>query len=132
MRLRTRFLLDVFAPPLIAALLFMIAICVDERSLRPLAILPFVVFMAYTFAVLPSVVHALFMRSRYLRGTPPGGGRALLLSTLSGLAAGAMIALVITGTSGGPEAFLVLLPMGAFTGAINAGLQRLLPIRRKA
>jgi hypothetical protein len=126
---RARFCLNLLAPPPIAAVLFAVGSCIGSTSFEPLAWLPVMVLVAYLYAGLPSLLHALIMGALYRRGVNPCGVRALAFSSLNGLVAGLMIYLFIaalTGTIEGSAGLLWLSPLGAATGAANALLQRLI------
>lgn len=131
MTLRARFFLNLFAPPTIASLFFAVSFCVAGRSFEPLLGLPIILLVACFYAGLPSLAHACVLAIAYRRGLAPESRRALALSSLNGLLAGALIGLLIAAQSGGRDFTfgLILLPIGAATGAINALLHRL-PRRR--
>lgn len=126
MNTRARFALDLLGPPFIASVLFTLILAIDQRNVAAINLLPFIVPFGYAFAILPSLAHALWMRHRYRRGLDPRSPRAAGIMALTGLGAGAAIAPLFLNLQGA-GAFLIFLPLGAVTGAVNALLHRMVP-----
>lgn len=124
---RPSFLLNLFVPPPIAASLIGIGASVNTLSFAPFALLPMMIAVAYLYAGLPSLAHALILQRCYRQGHAPNGKRALTVSTLNGLLAGTAIYLFFVCIGGIAEtlALLLFLPLGAATGALNALLHRI-------
>lgn len=91
----TRIFLHLLLPPLLGALLMLIAIGLDGALASfklgdvP-AIAGYTIVAAYVVAGGPSVVYAIFMEAAYRRGFAPGRRAAGLLSALLGLAIGSI------------------------------------------
>lgn len=79
------------------------------------------------FALLPSVAHALWLQNRYRAGVAPRSALAIGYSILTGTIAGLTIGLFFMVTSGGDAGgLLMMIPLGAATGALNGVLQFLI------
>ena len=97
MKARNRFLLHTLLPPVIGAILIMIAAIIIDLDppknrgwLQVVGMTVFVMIYGYVFAIVPSVVYAALMEFGYRRGLTPGSGGAVFLSGLLGLLVGAI------------------------------------------
>lgn len=127
MKLKRRFALNLLAPAPLAASLLTLVFFLENPSWESLAFVIYATLFAYVFAILPSVAHALWMRSRYLAGLAPRSARAVAWSTMSGTLAGLAIGLFfVVVTEGDPGGLMMFVPLGTATGAFNGLLHFLI------
>jgi hypothetical protein len=114
-------------PPALAAALLLVVdviLCLGKHhGLSPLlrdiaATTPVVLAVAYLFGIVPSLIFAAFMEVMYRRGVSPASTKALALSGLGGLSAGAAVDLILGWGQTGNLKDRVLL--NAIWGAIGA------------
>jgi hypothetical protein len=125
---RKRIALEVLGPPALGAALFLVcALGIaavgpgaewptwPELKQLPVWVLTVLLF-AYFFAGLPSLIYAAIMELAFARGLTPGGGPAIVVSAVLGLASGVGMALFLGWPHGRWDAALLLGGVGFGVG----------------
>ena len=132
-----RIALNTLAPPLLATLLFiggMGVVVVGSPSSEPgdflkiARLVPIVLLVAFLFATIPSLIHALIMEKIY-RACPPETWKAVFASSASGFFAGLLIdiAFFLTQQRTTLDGWLILYPViGCIVGFLLGFLVKLL------
>jgi hypothetical protein len=128
MKTGRRFALNLLAPAPLAASILTLFFIAENPSWQSLAFVLYATPVAYVFALLPSLAHALWLQNRYRAGMVPRSARAVGYSSLTGTIAGLSIGLFFMLTSGGDAGggLLMMIPLGTATGALNGMLQFLI------
>ena len=123
-----RVLANLLLPPGVATLLLYIPAALLGPLTPRWQEVAVVMLYAYGFAAVPSIAHALLMERCYRRGLLPSQGRAVIISSASGLLAGTLLAVIfLVGSSFSALSRLWPYPLlGAVTGAVVGLLIRVI------
>jgi hypothetical protein len=91
----SRIAVNTLLPPAIACMLFTVILGWHASDIITPGLFCWGLLLAYLVAGIPSVLHAKFMEFFYRRGPLPGDAVSLAMSSLSGLAWGVLIPLLI-------------------------------------
>jgi hypothetical protein len=125
MRRGTRIAVELLGPSLVASVLFVSAAAGATLSLEPLKMLPFLLFFAYLFAGVPSVLFTLVLEVSFARGLDPATWPAVRLAAVLGLTCGCALALLFSGGLRDPgEPYAIFPALGVATGAVVGAIVR--------